>query len=435
MKLKNTLKSTLLLLIFISISIVSIETYRLETSNRFLKADATELSDIKYGLFNVDIWRDKIALIISKKVEELEITKENKEENRIKISKLLERIIDDFEFNYKEENRKKSLFGLSYKNIGASLFSIFEGLKSEIPNITDKVLNFLEDKENRDKIKSYIISKLDNYANETFQKVDYSEYNRILNKYSSNSIDQCISVIKNQKREVENEISIRIYIITFLFLLCILIIIKIKQKSNFDIVTYSLIAINFLVLGVSLPMLDIDARIKLMEFKLLGENIAFSNQVLYFKSKSILEMAKLMLSQGQIKIILVGLLVLIFSIIFPLFKIISTILILYVKKFRTNKLIKFMVFKSGKWSMADVMVVAIFMSYIGFSGIISNQLSQLENISDRISILTTNDSDLQNGFFFFAGFVIFGISISQMIFNKLELKSHTSDTKNSKVMF
>jgi uncharacterized paraquat-inducible protein A len=33
-----------------------------------------------------------------------------------------------------------------------------------------------------------------------------------------------------------------------------------------------------------------------------------------------------------------------------------------------------MVFKTGKWSMADVIVVAIFMAYIGFSGIVGEQL-------------------------------------------------------------
>jgi hypothetical protein len=165
-------------------------------------------------------------------------------------------------------------------------------------------------------------------------------------------------------------------------------------------------------------MIDIDARIKLMEFKLLGENISFNNQVLYYKSKSILEMAKLMLSNNQIKVFIVGILVLTFSIIFPLLKIISTIMVLFVKRLENNRLINFMVFKSGKWSMADVMVVAIFMAYIGFSGIISNQLSQLEKISNRFNILTTNNSDLQNGFFFFTAFVILGISISQMILYK-----------------
>ena len=76
--------------------------------------------------------------------------------------------------------------------------------------------------------------------------------------------------------------------------------------------------------------------------------------------------------------------------------------------------------ENGLWLM--LWLLLSFMSYIGFSGIITSQLSQLEKISNRVSILTTNDSDIKSGFFFFTGFVILGIYISQIIFNKFELK-------------
>ncbi|MEI9920398.1 MAG: hypothetical protein WDO14_16625 [Bacteroidota bacterium] len=65
--------------------------------------------------------------------------------------------------------------------------------------------------------------------------------------------------------------------------------------------------------------------------------------------------------------------------------------------------------------MADVMVVAIFMAYIGFGGIISDQLRQLEGISNRIDILTTNQSGLQLGFYLFTSFTVFSLVVSQKI--------------------
>jgi hypothetical protein len=74
-----------------------------------------------------------------------------------------------------------------------------------------------------------------------------------------------------------------------------------------------------------------------------------------------------------------------------------------------------MVFKTGKWSMADVMVVAIFMAYIGFGGIISDQLRQLENISQYVDILTTNKSGLQLGFYLFTSFTVLSLVVSQKI--------------------
>ncbi len=51
--------------------------------------------------------------------------------------------------------------------------------------------------------------------------------------------------------------------------------------------------------------------------------------------------------------------------------------------------------------MADVFVVTIFMAFIGFNGIITEQTKQLENVSDRLDVLTTNQSSLMHGFYLF----------------------------------
>ena len=130
-----------------------------------------------------------------------------------------------------------------------------------------------------------------------------------------------------------------------------------------------------------------------------------------------------MLIQEKVKIMIVGFLVLLFSVIFPVAKLISSLLLVFKRKLQRNKIIQFLVFKSGKWSMADVMVVAIFMSYIGFAGIITSQLNQLENITYSIKILTTNESELQYGFYFFLGFVILSLFISQTIQKMFEEKT------------
>jgi hypothetical protein len=122
------------------------------------------------------------------------------------------------------------------------------------------------------------------------------------------------------------------------------------------------------------------------------------------------------MEQGKIDLILVALLVFLFSVLFPLSKLIATVFYILKKETRSLKAAQFLVFKTGKWSMADVMVVAIFMAYIGFSGIVAEQLSQLENISPTIDILTTNESKLNEGFFLFTGFVILSLFIS----NRLE---------------
>jgi putative exporter of polyketide antibiotics len=76
---------------------------------------------------------------------------------------------------------------------------------------------------------------------------------------------------------------------------------------------------------------------------------------------------------------------------------------------------QFFIFKSGKWSMADVMVLALFMAYLGFGGVINSQLTQLENNSGSLEVFTTNNSKLQLGFFIFTSYTILSLLISQQL--------------------
>jgi len=406
-----------LTILFILISFSSFQSYNLEKNKRLLKQDLVELSDVKYGMLNVDEWKKQLSNIIINRLKELKLQGKEREVARKKIKILLYEAVENFEANYKKENEKKALFGISIKNIGADVFSVFDKIKKNVPEITEKIINFLEKKENRESIKDFILLQLDKYRDSTFQKVDYSQLNYILSKYNTKDKESCKPVIKNSIDTINRKINSFNIILFITYIFIIISIFTINKHSNFNIVLYICIAFQLLLLGVLLPMIDIDARIGLMEFQLIGETISFKNQILYYKSKSIVEMSKLMLNQEDFKVIIVGLLVITFSLIFPLLKLLSSSILVFKPMVIKNKIISFLVFKSGKWSMADVMVVAIFMSYIGFTGIISSQLNQLEKISTSLNILTTNNSELQNGFYFFFGFVIISICISQVLMN------------------
>ena len=55
------------------------------------------------------------------------------------------------------------------------------------------------------------------------------------------------------------------------------------------------------------------------------------------------------------------------------------------------------------------------MAYIGFAGIITEQLKQLETLTQNIDILTTNKSALQAGFFAFTSFSVLSLLISHKL--------------------
>ena len=86
--------------------------------------------------------------------------------------------------------------------------------------------------------------------------------------------------------------------------------------------------------------------------------------------------------------------------------------------YRENKLIRFFVIRSGKWSMADVMVVAIFMAYIGFNGIIGSQLDMLTESAKPVEIFSTNGTRLLGGFYLFLLFCISSLVLSEIFIRK-----------------
>ena len=65
--------------------------------------------------------------------------------------------------------------------------------------------------------------------------------------------------------------------------------------------------------------------------------------------------------------------------------------------------------------MADVFVVAIFMAFIGFNGIINDQLSHLDGGYENVQIVTHNGTFLQPGFYLFLLFCVSGLFLGEKI--------------------
>ncbi len=161
-------------------------------------------------------------------------------------------------------------------------------------------------------------------------------------------------------------------------------------------------------------MIELDARIKTLSVTLAGTDISFNNQVLFFQSKSIL--VKIMMDTGKWDMIIVGSLIFCFSVLFPFAKLSSTLLYLLGKRdWMKGKVVHYFAFKSGKWSMADVTVVAIMMTYIGFNGVLDSQLTGLNIHNEYVSSVTTNNTSLQPGYIVFVSYVVFSLILSQIL--------------------
>ena len=265
------------------------------------------------------------------------------------------------------------------------------------------------------RLKGFLIDKLTDLSEKTYNMDRMEFLERLLNDYGCVDKIDCKTFLSEEISKNKDAINYRVGAILFLVLLIFLLnLISRGELIQFQAYILILASLCLLLGGIITPMIELEARIDLLLFKLLGEEVIFEDQIIFFQSKSITDVVRILMKDGAIQMIFVGLLIFIFSIVFPTLKLISSfIYFINLKNLRENKVIRFFVLKSGKWSMADVMVVALFMAYIGFNGIVSSQLGSLSNAAKSIEILSTNGTQLLGGFYLFLFFCISSLILSE----------------------
>jgi hypothetical protein len=248
----------------------------------------------------------------------------------------------------------------------------------------------------------------------------------LYNKYDFTTQEQTEDFLKAEIESADARVMGKIRWLIGLLGLVIFLSVLFRNTFGFKglIISLSSVSILLLILGVTLPMIDIDARLDSFSFLLMNEPISFDEQFIYFQSKSILEVTRTLIEGNGLDLKLVGVLVFMFSIVFPFTKLILSALYLFVNRIQTNKVVQTIIFHLGKWSMADVFVVAMFMAYIGFYGIISSQLDTISNSRSGFNIETINYSSLSPGAFFFTSYTLLSICIGILINRKSDSAHH-----------
>ena len=162
------------------------------------------------------------------------------------------------------------------------------------------------------------------------------------------------------------------WVATLVFLLTLIAMLRcLSAGAEYKMATATMLL--WLLVGISAPMLLLEARISSLEFTFAGTPVSFSDQVLFFKSKSIWEVVGLLLFAGNgMGPFLAGLGVFLFSVVIPLLKLSASFFWSPSAQWSASKAGQLLLFHSSKWAMADVMVVAIFLSNLGFDGLLQD---------------------------------------------------------------
>lgn len=417
--------SKLLLILGLSVLLASeayfgAKLYVLSHQQKEIKEDYSEINNIMHGLFSADQWKDEVAGIIKHQVRHFTMTKKQKRQLQVEVEEIILALINKAEALV---NKPTKTVGGKLKKFAIKTFVNTDKIKAQVPDFARTVIAKVDDPANKKKMSSMAMGKFQQiqktgYIDST-SAVNTSLNRKLYGKYHVSSQDEFNQKLISSLARIKT----LTYNYCFGMLGCIAVVLSMwwifRKRGDLHATLFVmslLFAFILLAVGLTASMIEVDARIRSLDFVLLGEHVVFKNQVLFFQSKSILDVVKILISQAGIDSILVGVLILIFSILFPIMKLSSTgIHLLGKKSIAENKFIKYFAFQSGKWSMADVIVIAIMMTYIGLNGLLENQLSSLNIKSDFLTIITTNNTALQPGFIIFISFVLYGLILSTIL--------------------
>jgi hypothetical protein len=138
----------------------------LESRKRLLNDDLIELSLVKFGIFSVDIWKASLTSIVINRINDFEYADMDDAEIRDRITQFLTMSVNELEESFFNVN--KGTIGGFFRGGVASITGVFGNMKEDIPLLTESIITFFKDVDNKEMIKDFVIHKLNDYADSTF---------------------------------------------------------------------------------------------------------------------------------------------------------------------------------------------------------------------------------------------------------------------------
>ena len=385
-----------------------------------METDRAELDSIRYGALDADEWVARLTEIAGREIETFEVTPENRPHLKTLLTRLVDRLIVEVPQIMTRldegDNAIERLFG-STANRTMELLLDASGLRGKAPEIADSLIDELEQPETKKELVYLVHGALESVARDTFSDVDRTPLRRVEAAYGCASVAACRDALGPRIEAADRNAGLLLAgLLVFSILLLLVALGRFRARPRTTGAFLALAALALLFAGVTSPMIQIDARVAEFTFHLLGDEVRFENQVLYFQSKSILDVVAVLARAGAPDMLLVAGLIALFSIGFPVLKILlSGVLVMRGRDRAPAPVLRFFAYHSSKWAMADVFVVAMFMAYIGMRGLVGDQLDQLQSANRPLEVFTTNGTALEPGFWAFLIFALYGILMAMLV--------------------
>jgi hypothetical protein len=380
------------------------------------KYDLSNLTHMRYSLFSINTWKSKLSRIVVDEIQNFKVDGRSRDVIKKHLEEQLDVLIDKVNEQIKESN-KQSANGWFKQQMMDMLVDI-DDIKKGIPNYAEAMVEKMTDNQTQDEFKDLVTNRVKGFLAKTFEKEDTSFTDEIVRRRGAKTLEEARDRLALDVPAEEDYLFKQTWALIGLSLL-LFVVAGFHRATRIPPFYFFVCALTLLILlyaGVTCPMIDMDAKITRFGFVLLGHKIEFLNQTVYFQSKSVLDVFWIMITHEKTEMRFVGFLLILFSIIFPTLKILCSIVYYFdIRGLRNNRFLNFMALKSGKWSMADVQVVAIAMAFIGFNGMVSTQLGIIQKILKDMDFITTNATTLQVGFYIFLTYVMLSLIFSTIL--------------------
>ena len=387
------------------------------TARRLIRTDLAEITHARYGILSADQWRGIIGPILNAQVDKLDLKGQTKS-----LRPMVERSLYDLLDHIKTQMTAPAAKGSGLPGGGNAFMvnMIIGSLRPHVPEYADVVMAELGKQQTQKDFKDSVRVVLADAVKNTFGATDMTTYNSILNRYgcaqTSDGAAACEQTL--QKKIAEADSKATRYYLTVLASAALGFILLIPGKlTRGAVAVLMLFCIAMLAGGVLSPMLEVEVRVTKLDATLLGTPIEFRDQSLYYRSKTVLEVCQTLIEMGRPEMTLVGVLVILFSVVFPALKMLALGACLFRPALlRTNRLVRLLAFELSKWSMADVMALAIFMSFVAFNGVIESGWDGVRAMPGIQQVsFPTNASRILPGYYLFIGFCVSSIFLSKKL--------------------
>ncbi len=395
------------------------QVHGLSEKRRAYKMDDAFVNNVSFGLLSVDVWRDQVVAAASNEIGEFRLTPEQEANLRKQIDQQLHALVDQA---FQSINQPQKSLGGKLKKLAVKTLVNPEDVQAEVPGFTKKLMEAIT------KPSSY--KRIANIADTALAQIGRKIYDSsvaankevmalIYQKYGATdkpSFEKNNAAMVNEVKKTSWQYTYGMLGAAILTLLVWLLLRKKNYLRSSLCVLSVVAALILLVIGVTTTIIEIDASLEKLDLHFLSKAISFKNQDLFFQSQSIIDVVRLLVQSGRVDSFIVGMMTLIFAVLFPFVILMSIALsALSPNKWAKRKNVYYFAFGASKWDMSNVMVVAILMTFIGFNGIVDSTLSSLNFTNGTITSVTTNNTSIQPGYIIFIGFVLAGFIISAIL--------------------